>query len=256
MQWSPAPGRDRRAGRHRSGPRPRRPGRRRDRAGAGRRGALLVLAARRPGRRSPGPGWPPAPTASTCACWTGPPAPAVAGAAGPRPGDAAARRPEPDPGAGHRRRSGRRRRAPACWAAATSAPTRRRSPGRSARWTPRPADLDRSRLVNPSGSSRKTSSAASRAWARASAKRSPAVRVPSPVRTGSLTAANTSAPRAGSWLSRWTPSRRRLAEKPISRRAGRLVSRFPIRKSRVSLIVVSVRNARPSLWYCLIVACL
>jgi hypothetical protein len=37
-----------------------------------------------------------------------------------------------------------------------------------------------------------------------------------------------------------------LAEMPISRNAGRLVSRFPIPKSRVSLIVVSVRRARPS----------
>jgi len=34
--------------------------------------------------------------------------------------------------------------------------------------------------------------------------------------------------------------------------AGRLCSRFPIPKSRVSLMVVSVRNALPSLWYCLI----
>ena len=32
---------------------------------------------------------------------------------------------------------------------------------------------------------------------------------------------------------------------------GRLVSRLPIPKSRVSLMVVSVRSARPSLWYCL-----
>jgi hypothetical protein len=32
-------------------------------------------------------------------------------------------------------------------------------------------------------------------------------------------------PSAGSWLSRWTSSRRRLAEKPICRSAGRLVSR-------------------------------
>src|SRR4051794_8708602 len=73
---------------------------------------------------------------------------------------------------------------------------------------------------------------------------------------GAVTAVKPSAPRAGSWLSRWTPSRHRLADKPISRRAGRLVSRLPIPKSRVSLIVVSVRSARPSLWYCLIVACL
>jgi hypothetical protein len=56
----------------------------------------------------------------------------------------------------------------------------------------------------------------------------------------------------GSWLMRWTSSRRRLAVKPICRRAGKLVSRLDNLKSRVSLIVVSVRSARPCLWYCLI----
>ena len=65
-----------------------------------------------------------------------------------------------------------------------------------------------------------------------------------------------SVPVIGSWPSRWTCSRRRLAEKPISRSAGRLVSRLPIEKSVVSLMVVSVRNALPSLWYCLIRVCL
>ena len=49
-------------------------------------------------------------------------------------------------------------------------------------------------------------------------------------------------------------SGRRLAVKPFCRSAGRLVSRLPIRKSQVSLMVVSVRRARPSLWYCLILA--
>ena len=82
------------------------------------------------------------------------------------------------------------------------------------------------------------------------------MRCPVSVVIGSCTAVNASAARIGLWLSRWTPSRRRLAEKPISRSAGRLVSRFPIPKSRVSLIVVSVRSARPSLWYCLILVCL
>src|SRR2546428_14101416 len=43
-----------------------------------------------------------------------------------------------------------------------------------------------------------------------------------------------------SWLIRWTSSRRRLALKPTSRSAGRLCSRLPILKSRVSLTVVSV----------------
>ena len=49
----------------------------------------------------------------------------------------------------------------------------------------------------------------------------------------------------------WTSSKRRLAWKPMLRSAGRLLSRLPIAKSRVLLMVVSVRKARPSLWYCL-----
>jgi hypothetical protein len=49
----------------------------------------------------------------------------------------------------------------------------------------------------PVGSSRNTSSAQSRACGRASAKRTPAIRVPSLVMTGPLMALNTSAPRAG-----------------------------------------------------------
>jgi hypothetical protein len=55
------------------------------------------------------------------------------------------------------------------------------------------------------------------------------------------------------WPIRWTPSRRRLAVSPISRSAGRFVGRFPIPKSLVSVMVVSVRGAFP---YCLIVVCL
>jgi hypothetical protein len=38
--------------------------------------------------------------------------------------------------------------------------------------------------------------------------------------------------------------------------SGQVGQPLPIEKSRVSLMVVSVRRARPSLWYCLIVACL
>ena len=70
--------------------------------------------------------------------------------------------------------------------------------------------------------------------------------------TGLVIWARAAAPVIGSWLSFWTPSRRRLAVKPICRSAGRLVSRLPIPKSRVSLIVVSVLIAVPSLWYCFI----
>ena len=78
------------------------------------------------------------------------------------------------------------------------------------------------------------------------------MRVPSGWMTGAVRAVTASAPRAGSWLMVWTPSRRRLAVKPVCRRAGRLVSRLDSPKSRVSLMVVSVRIALPSLWYCLI----
>src|SRR5664279_4970406 len=62
-----------------------------------------------------------------------------------------------------------------------------------------------------------------------------------------------SMPLIGSWLIVWTRSRRLLAVKPISRSAGRFVSPFRTPKSRVLLMVVSVRSAFPSLWYCLIV---
>jgi hypothetical protein len=75
--------------------------------------------------------------------------------------------------------------------------------------------------------------------------------VPVSVMIGAVRWVKLAAPRIGSWLRRWTPSRRRLAVKPICRSAGRFVSRFDSRKSRVSLIVVSVRSALPSLWYCL-----
>lgn len=40
-----------------------------------------------------------------------------------------------------------------------------------------------------------------------------------------------------------------MAVKPICRSAGRLWRRLPTPKSRVSLIVVSVRSALPSLWF-------
>src|SRR5271163_1387582 len=49
----------------------------------------------------------------------------------------------------------------------------------------------------------------------------------------------------------WTSSSRRLAAKPILRSSGRFSMRRPMAKSRVSLMVVSVRSACPSLWYCL-----
>ena len=73
---------------------------------------------------------------------------------------------------------------------------------------------------------------------RGSVRRSPATRVPAGVMTGSVTWARAPAPVIGSWLSFWAPSRRRLAVKPACRSAGRLVSRLPIPKSRVSLMVV------------------
>ena len=91
---------------------------------------------------------------------------------------------------------------------------------------------------------------------RRSASRSAGIRAPVAVVTAPVMVSSASAPVIGSWLSRWTYSRRRLAEKPISRSADRLVSRLPIEKSVVSLMVVSVRKAFPSLWYCLMRVCL
>jgi len=64
--------------------------------------------------------------------------------------------------------------------------------------------------------------------------------------TGSVIWARAVAPSIGSWLSLWAASSRRLAVKPICRSAGRLVSRLPTPKSRVSLMVVSVLIALPS----------
>ena len=49
----------------------------------------------------------------------------------------------------------------------------------------------------------------------------PAVRVPAGLMTGWVRAARAAAPSAGSWLIRWTPSRRLLAVKPISFSSGR-----------------------------------
>ena len=78
------------------------------------------------------------------------------------------------------------------------------------------------------------------------------MRVPLGMTMGAVRSVNACAPRMGSWLMVWTPSRRRLAVKPICRSAGRLVSRLGSPKSWASLMVVSVRIALPSLWYCLI----
>jgi hypothetical protein len=51
------------------------------------------------------------------------------------------------------------------------------------------------------------------------------MRVPAGVMTGLVTAVRAVAAVIGSWLSRSRRGRRRLAEKPASRRAGRFVSR-------------------------------
>lgn len=45
--------------------------------------------------------------------------------------------------------------------------------------------------------------------------------------TGSVMAASAVAPSVGLWLSRWTRSRRRLAEKPICRKGGQVGQPFP-----------------------------
>jgi hypothetical protein len=49
----------------------------------------------------------------------------------------------------------------------------------------------------------------------------PAVRVPAGLITGLIKAVRVAAPGAGSWLIRWTSSRRLLAVKPISFSSGR-----------------------------------
>jgi len=72
------------------------------------------------------------------------------------------------------------------------------------------------------------------------------MRLPSWWMMGAVRLVKAFAPWTGSWLMRWTPSRRRLAVKPICRRAGRFVSRLESPKSLVSLIVVSVLIALPS----------
>ena len=69
-----------------------------------------------------------------------------------------------------------------------------------------------------------TSSAESKARLRWSAKRSPGTRVPVAVVRVPVMACSAWVPVMGSQLSRWTCSRRRAVE-PISRSAGRLVSR-------------------------------
>jgi len=55
---------------------------------------------------------------------------------------------------------------------------------------------------------------------------------------GSVICASARAAAIGLWPSRWVASSRRLAWKPTCRSAGRFLSRLPIPKSRVSLIVV------------------
>ena len=81
--------------------------------------------------------------------------------------------------------------------------------------------MRRSRLVKPLGSSRKAHKADSSAWTRLLVTGIPAVRVPAGLMTGLLRADRVAAPSAGSWLIRWTSSRRLLAVKPISFSSGR-----------------------------------
>jgi hypothetical protein len=78
-----------------------------------------------------------------------------------------------------------------------------------------------------------------------SPKRRPGMRVPCSVTSGAVRSVKAFAPRIGSWLRVWTPSRRRLAEKPSCRRVGRLLSCLVTPKSRGLLMVVSVRSALP-----------
>jgi len=103
-----------------------------------------------------------------------------------------------------------------------------------------------SRLENPRGNRRNTNSALNSARTNGSANRSALARCPA-TSVGSLIWRNASSPIEQSWLRRWTSRRRRLAWKPIFRKAGRLFSPLLMAKSRVLLTVVSVRRPRPSL---------
>jgi hypothetical protein len=109
-------------------------------------------------------------------------------------------------------------------------------------------------LPKPSGWGWNRGKAASRAWLRCSPRHRPGMWPPAAVVMRAVMACRASVPVIGSWLIDRTPSRRRLAVEPIYRSACRLVSRFPVRKSVVSLMAVSVRvrSAVRSLWYCLI----
>ena len=77
-----------------------------------------------------------------------------------------------------------------------------------------------------------------------------AVRVPAGLMNGWVRAVTVAAPSAGTRLIRWTSSRGQLTVKPISFSSGRCIPLATL-KSRVSLMVVSVLSAMPSLWYCL-----
>src|SRR3954454_18894643 len=98
-----------------------------------------------------------------------------------------------------------------------------------------PVSCRRARLVNPSRWVRKVSNAENRAWLRGFPIGSPGTRLPCAVSTGSVTSWRAAVPAIGSWSSRWTPSRRRLAEKPIFRSADRFTR--PFRKAEVAGVV-------------------
>ena len=116
----------------------------------------------------------------------------------------------------------------------------------------------RSALRNPWGSRRNMTRADSSAWVRTASNGRADARCWLTT-IGSATARKASSPMVGSLLRRSTSRRRLLAQKSTWGGSGRLHSRFPILKSWLSwlsLMVVSVRSALPSLCYCLILLCL
>src|SRR6266699_2450538 len=104
----------------------------------------------------------------------------------------------------------------------------------------------RSLLAKPRGRSRNMHRAASRAWARGSPRRRPAIRVPALVVRGWLIWRSAAWPATGSWLSLSAASSRRLAAKPMARRVGRLVSRLPMPKSTAGVVDGGFGPQRPS----------
>src|SRR5512144_1802559 len=79
------------------------------------------------------------------------------------------------------------------------------------------------------------SRACSRAWTRASPNRSPGIRVPSVVTIGTVRSVKAWAPRTGSWLMRWAPSRATVGGEADLPQRGQVGQ--PFRQSEVPGVV-------------------